>query len=465
MAAHSLWLEEALAGSGEEAAPRLEGEQTADVCIVGGGYTGLWTALRLKEHDPSLNVALLEADVCGAGPSGRNGGFVMSWWSKFATLEKMHGTEEALRLARATDDAVSHIGAFCEAQGIDAHYRKDGWLWTATSEAQIGAWEGTLAAIERHGIQAFERLAPEEVARRGGTPTLLAGVFEPTCATVQPALLARGLRRVALEQGVRIFERSPMRRLERSRPARVHSILGAVTAEHVVLALNAWLVQVRELSRSVAVIASDMVATAPVPERLAEIGFTDGVAVSDSRLLVNYWRTTVDGRIAFGQGGGALARGGKIGKEFGGASQRAAAVADTFRRLYPALADVAVPSSWTGPIDRSKNGLPFFGRLGGRPDIVYGAGYSGNGVGPAYLGGRILASLALDLEDEWAGSPLARGAGGGFPPEPIRYPGGVLVRAAVARKEKAEDAGKRPGPLATRVARLAPAGLVPIKKG
>jgi glycine/D-amino acid oxidase-like deaminating enzyme len=228
--------------------------------------------------------------------------------------------------------------------------------------------------------------------------------------------------------------------------------------------MNAWLVQARELSRSLAVIASDMVATEPVPARLEEIGLVDGIAISDSRLLVNYWRTTLDGRIAFGAGGGALARGGRIGREFEGASPRAADVAARFRSLYPALADVPVPASWTGPIDRSKNGLPFFGRLGGRPDLVYGAGYSGNGVGPAYLGGRILASLALGLDDEWSGSALARGARGGFPPEPIRYPGGMLVRAAVARKEKAEDAGRKPGRVVSAVAGLAPAGLVPVKK-
>ena len=228
--------------------------------------------------------------------------------------------------------------------------------------------------------------------------------------------------------------------------------------------MNAWLIQVRELSRSLVVIASDMVATAPVPERLEAIGLTNGVAISDSRMLVNYYRTTLDGRIAFGKGGGALARGGSIGPEFQGASPRAAEVADSFRSLYPALADVAVPVSWTGPIDRSKSGAPFFGRLGGRPDILYGAGYSGNGVGPAYIGGRILASLALGLADEWSAARLAQGPVGSFPPEPIRYPGGLLVRSAVARKERSEDAGRRPGRVTARVAALAPAGLVPLKK-
>jgi putative aminophosphonate oxidoreductase len=458
----SLWLEEAL--DGEEDAPLLEREEQADVCIVGGGYTGLWTALRLKEDAPDLDVVIVEADVCGGGPSGRNGGFVMSMWSKILKLEHLCGDEEALRVATAAADAVGAIGAFCEQHGIDAHFRYDGWLWAATSEAQFGAWDETVEAAERLGVQAFVRLDAEEAAARGGSPTHLAGVFEPTCATVQPALLARGLRRVALDRGVRIFEHSPMTRLERSSPPRVHSTLGAVTAATVVLAMNAWLAQLPEVSRSLAVIASDMVATAPIPDRLEEIGLTSGIAISDSRLLVNYYRTTLDGRIAFGRGGGALTRRGRIGPGFSGPSPRAGEIADSFRSIYPTLADVDVPVSWNGPIDRSLDGLPFFGRLRDRPDLLFGGGYSGNGVGPSYLGGRILASLALGLDDEWTRSPLAKGPHGRFPPGPIKDLGAPIVRSAVARKERAEDAGRRPGRVSVYVAGLAPAGLVPVKK-
>lgn len=464
MATRSLWLQEA--PSGDDASP-LEGEERADVCIVGGGYTGLWAALALKDHQPSLDVVLVEADVCGSGASGRNGGFVMSWWNKFMTLEKLCGREEALALATASAEAVAEIGSFCDANGVDAHFRHDGWLWAATSEAQIGAWDGVVEACERAGARPFELLEPAEVARRAGSPTHLAGVFEPAAATVQPALLARGLRRVALERGVRIFERSPMIRLERGTPPRVHTPLGSMRAQRVVLALNAWLAQIRELARSLFVIASDIVATPPIPERLAEIGWTDGIAISDSRLLVNYYRTTLDGRVAFGQGGGAIAYGGKIKSVFHGEApaERAAHVARSFAALYPALAGVPTPVSWTGPIDRSNTGLPFFGRLGGRPDIVHGAGYSGNGVGPAYLGGRVLASLALGLDDRWSHVASLLPPRGGLPPEPIRYPGAHVVKAAVARKERAEDAGKRVDPLTRRIVGFAPAGLVPVKKG
>src|SRR3989440_10898219 len=112
----SLWLQAALAEA-ETTAPRLQGDVRADACIVGGGYTGLWTAIRLKEHDPSLDVALVEADVCGGGASGRNGGFVLSWWAKFGSLKKVCSGEEAVRLARASAEAVDGIGAFCAEHG------------------------------------------------------------------------------------------------------------------------------------------------------------------------------------------------------------------------------------------------------------------------------------------------------------------------------------------------------------
>ena len=458
----SLWLDEALPG--DDRSIELAGRVRADVCVVGGGYTGLWTALTLKEREPALEVVVVEADVCGGGASGRNGGFVLSWWAKFKTLVKLYGADEALRLARASEDAVREIGRFCDDHGIDAHFRSDGWLWAATSDAQVGAWRPTLAELERHGVRPFEELDREEIARRSGSTAHVAGVFEPGAATVQPALLARGLRRVALERGVHIFERSPMTRLERTRPPVVRTPKGAVQGEKVVLATNAWAAAVPELRRALVVIASDMVATEPIPARLEASGWTDGLAISDSRLLVNYYRTTRDGRIAFGKGGGALSYDGRVGRRFDGRSPRAGAVAASLRALYPQLADVPVVASWTGPIDRTVTSLPFFGRLERRDDLLYGTGYSGNGVGPSLLGGRILASLALAVDDEWSTAPLARGPVATFPPEPVRFAGGAIVRAAVARKERAEDAGRRPDPLTARLAALAPAGLVPVKR-
>jgi len=420
---------------------------------------GLWTALGIKRLEPSCDVAVLEQDVCGGGASGRNGGFVLSWWPKLSSLSALCGVEEAVRVARGSEEAIGEIERFCRAHGVDAHFRRAGWLWTATSPAQRGAWNGVVSLCEKLGIGAFRRLPPEEVARRAGSAVHLEGVFEASAATVQPAILARGLRRVALEAGVRIFEHTRVRRFSRGRPVAIRTDRGRLTAERLVIATNAWAAGLRELSRALVAITSDMIATAPVPERLRAIGWTGGECVTDSQTMVDYYHVTQSGRVAFGKGGWGIALGGRIGPDFDRNVRRRAAVEADFRRAYPALADVPITHDWSGPIDRTPTSLPLLGRLGGREHIVYGVGWSGNGVGPSVVGGKILASLALGRRDAWSSHPLVGRSAGSFPPEPIRYVGAHLVRAAVARKESAERRGEKPPWLARRLARFAPAGL------
>src|SRR5918995_7220 len=145
MPPRSLWLREALAAEDGSGSPELLEEVGADVCVVGGGYTGLWTALRVKELEPDASVVVVEANICGGGPSGRNGGFALSWWPKVETFVERVGAEEAFRLVRASAQAVDELGEFCEREGVDAHFRRGGWLWTATSSAQLDGWEGAVA--------------------------------------------------------------------------------------------------------------------------------------------------------------------------------------------------------------------------------------------------------------------------------------------------------------------------------
>ena len=461
---NSHWLKEAIS-PGEEDRPPLGGEITADVCIVGGGFTGLWTAINLKQQQPSLDVVLIEKDVCGAGASGRNGGFVLSWWAKFLSLEKICGGEEAVRLAAASAQAVDAIGEFCNQEGIDAHYRRDGWLWAATNDQQVDAWGGTLDAAGRYQQHPFERWQPEDVGARSGSTRHQAGIFEPGAASVQPAALARGLRRAALARGVRIFENTPLTRLRGAAKPEVITPQGRVKAAKAILALNAWSIRFAPIHRAIIVVSSDIVITDAMPERLEEMGWRDGMTISDGRMLVNYYRTTRDGRIAFGKGGmnGSWPYGSQVGTKLDGPTEIADTVTSWLSWTYPALGKVRAADSWMGPIDRSKAGLPYFGALEGQPNTFYAVGYSGNGVGPSYLGGKILASLALESKDEWSECGLVRPLGRDFPPEPIRYFGGKLVRRAIARSDAAADAGTSPGPLTRYLAGFAPAGLSPFK--
>lgn len=439
----SFWLERALAG--EEDQPALEGRLRCDVCVVGGGYTGLWTALRLKEKDESLEVVLLERDVCGAGASGLNSGFLLTWWCKFPSLANVVGPDEAVRLCRATELELMNIGAFCMDHEIEADYTSGQWLWTATNAAQVGAWRPTIEAIARAGGGApFEEVSRAETAARVGSPRPLGGVYERS-ATVQPARLARGLRKVAIDRGVQIFEHSAVQRYA----PLVQTEYGEVEAETVVVATGAWL---GRNNRALTIISSDVLAT----ERLDELPLDDGLWCSDSRLMVHASRQ-YDGRLLFSKGGAAVAFAGRA-DGFSGISSRPDVAEREFRRFYTQLSQVKVAATWGGPIDRTTSGVPFFYRDG---RVVYGAGYSGVGLCQAALGGRILASIALRRDDEWATCGLARRPLGAFPPEPIRYLGAISVRAAVDRKERAEDGGRVSGPVTQRLASFAPPGFVP----
>ena len=332
----SLWLEEALAVEDGGPAAALAGDQEADVCVVGGGYTGLWTALRIKELDPGCDVAIVEADICGGGASGRNGGFLTTWWSKLGTLIKACGEEEGVRIARASEEAVDSIEAFCTEHGIDAHFRRGGWLWVATAPAQVGMWESAIAECERHDVHEFVRLTPEELHEHIDQPTHLGGAFEPRTATVHPAHLVRGLRRVALERGVRIYENSPMLGLRRSGPPRVRTPDGGMTAGTVALALNAWSAAIPELSRAIVPVTSDLVATAPDHALLERMSWTRAEAIADARLMVHYYQATRDGRIVFGKGGGTLAYRARIGDGFNHDPARTAWVTEHMHKILPA---------------------------------------------------------------------------------------------------------------------------------
>jgi putative aminophosphonate oxidoreductase len=401
---------------------------------------------------------LIEADICGAGASGRNGGCALSWSAKYFTLERLFGLQEAVRLVKASEQSIYAIGDFCHAHGIDADYRLDGTLYTATNRAQMGATDGVIAALERQGINSFQRLPVEQVQRLAGSAKHLEGWFSPAAATVQPGKLVRGLRRIALERGVRIHEGTAMTGLQEGPQAGVETAGGTVRAARVVLGLNAWMARAfPQFERSVAIVSSDMIITEPQPALLKQIGLTSGVSVLDSRIFVHYYHNTSDGRLMLGKGGNTFAYGGRMLPVFDQPSPYEPLLRRSLGEFFPSLTQVPVAATWNGPSDRSVTGLPFFGRLGTQGNVFYGFGYSGSGVGPCHMGGQILSSLALGLDNEWTRSPLINGPLGYFPPEPIRYLGSLMVRNAIRRKEQAEDHGHRPRRLDVRLARFAAA--------
>jgi len=455
----ALWMQQVLNRDDEIA--KLDADQSLDVCIVGGGLTGLWTALHIAELEPSIRVGVVEADICGAGASGANGGFAMTWWPKFATLKKLMGSDDALRTAAASQEAVAAMGGFCEARGIDADFQPAGWLWTATNTSQLGSWDETLDTLASVGASPFRRLSREEVYEMSGSERHLGGVFEAGVATVQPAALVRGLRAAALAAGVSIWERTPMLDYACTATGVSVRVPGAtISTSHLVLATNAWLARFPEIRRHLLVLGSDVLATAPAPETLASTGWTSGLAISDSRRLVHYYRTTRDGRVVFGKGGGRIGFGDHMDRATWATALRGPELIDQFRRTYPSFDRVEITNTWSGAVDYSADSMPFFGRIERSPRVHFGVGFSGNGVGPSYIGGKILASMALERDDEWGMSPLIRWPGTRLPPEPWRAIGGRVVRAAMRNKESREDQERQPSSLVRHLTQLDPTSFV-----
>jgi glycine/D-amino acid oxidase-like deaminating enzyme len=432
--AHGWWIQEA-GGHAAPPLPPLAGDAEADVLVVGGGYLGLWTAWHLLEQAPGARVAVLEAGRCGFGPSGRNGGFVNGWWDKAGAVAAKAGDDAAVALGRAAQASVGAIGAWCEAQGVDAWYRAAPHLLVSAAPAQDGVWDDGVRGARRLGAgDEFAELSAAGVAARCRSPLLRGGALLRTAATVHPARLAFGLRDRLAGHGVVIHEGTRVQRLvEGGGGVVAHTAAGRVRARAAVVAVNHATVGLPPFRRALSVASSHMVITEPVPDVLEETGWTGGEAISDCRTMLHYFRTTPDGRIAFGWGGGRMAFGARRHHTADVDAGVARRTARDLVAFFPALRDRRVTHAWGGPIDVSPVRLPIFRSLGA---VHAGFGFTGNGVGPSELGGRILSALALDVRDELTRLPVVEPAPKLFPPEPLRYAGGSLIRAAMIERDE-----------------------------
>jgi glycine/D-amino acid oxidase-like deaminating enzyme len=408
----------------------------------------LWTALALKEREPSVRAVLVEALTCGAGPSGRNGGFIHGYWASLAELVPLLGRDSALQLARAGERIVPAVRGLDD----DVWLREGGMLMVSTSPAQDAAVEHAVQAAAAAGVpEEAKALDGDSVAQRVRSPVFRRGAFFRDGATVQPARLVRALRRRVLDAGVELHEHSPAT----FRSGEVTTPRGRVRAREVVVAVNAAATGWRPVARHVTNFGSYVVLTEPVPELLEEIGWAGGEAIVDGRMFLHYFRTTNDGRVLMGSGSGPIGFGGKLDARFTNDAPTAARAERGLRRLLPGLSEARIERAWGGPIDVSADHLPFFKTVPGTRRVHYGVGYSGHGVGPSWLGGQILASLALGRDDEWTALPLATRKVSSLPPEPLKRLGGGLVRSAIMACERAEEDG-RPAPLPARLGAALP---------
>jgi glycine/D-amino acid oxidase-like deaminating enzyme len=472
--AHGYWLEEA--GS-VAVMPELVGERSADVVVIGGGYAGMWAAWHLKGLEPNARVVLLEGEVCGHGPSGRNGGFCNAMWFSLPNMRRRWGDAAALAIGRASREAVDGIEAFCREQEVDAWFRRAGYLQVSTAPAYDGAWDEAVGACRELGVagpgedDAVRPLGTDEVAERCASPAFRAGALYPDAATVQPARLALGLRQRLLDAGVEIHERSPVRRLSADRsfvgamdPQKLRypsgggvvarTAAGAVRAGAAIVAIGgAAKAPHAPLRNSLTVTSSHIVLTEPAPDVLEEIGWTGGECITDSRSLIDYFRTTPDGRIAFGWGGGRIAMGARL-RGHGEIDREVVdATAARLRDYFPALAGRRIEHAWGGPVDVSPTHIPMVVPLPASRSFL-AAGFTGNGVGPSYMVARTLASLALDRSDEHSRLAFVDPSPQRVPPEPLHWLGGETIRRALTSKEDAQLANRRPDPISSLISRI-----------
>lgn len=433
-----------LADCGEDAAlPPFHGEDHADVAIVGGGYTGLWTALALKEREPELDVVVLEAQTCGWAASGRNGGSVNGYWSAWPKLSQLLGQDRARVVAELGSQAQSALREFAAASAQDVQWHDDGFAVLATSAVQ----EEALRTLMRNcrGIPETYRPRPMQAGEiRGitGNSRIAHGALFPEGATVHPGHLVRALTSACLRAGVRIYESSAVTDVDpASTTARTRA--GSLRAGSIVLATNAWLSSARQAAKHTTNLSSHVTVTAPMPDLVSQLDWPRGLVLRDARMFLHWVRVTADSRFVVGTGAGPFSARGAVTAAHSQHPPSTRRVMRALGSFVPEAAEAEFVTSWGGAIDLSSDGCPDFTTIPGT-QVHYGTGYSGHGVNAAWIGGQILASLARGAQDRWTASPLCARRRPRLPPEPLRYLGGSLVQHHTIALEDALDAGRSP---------------------
>jgi glycine/D-amino acid oxidase-like deaminating enzyme len=453
----SLWHDTLVASGDDDLSPRpqLEEDLDVDVCIVGAGFTGLWTAYTLLVEDPSVRVAVLEAEIAGFGASGRNGGWCSALFpASAAALARRHGREAALAMRRAMNATVSEVGRVVAAEGIEAHWRQGGTVVLARTPVQLERARAAVAADAAFdGADGVALLSAEEAAQHAGASRVLGATFTPHCARVHPARLVRGLARAVERRGGRIHERTPAVRIVPGPKPRVETAGGTVRADVVVRATEAWTAGLTDSGREVVPVYSLMVATEPLPPSFwATAGLAAGETFSDHRHLIIYGQRTADDRIAFGGRGAPYHAGSRIEPRFDRDPGVFAGLRATLLDLFPGLRGHAFTHAWGGPLGIARDwhaGVSLDRKTG----LAWAGGYVGDGVGTSNLAGRTLADLVLGRDTELTRLPWVGHRSPRWEPEPLRWLGVNAGLRAMTTADAEERLTGRPS-LAARV--LAP---------
>jgi glycine/D-amino acid oxidase-like deaminating enzyme len=417
----------------------LPGAIDVDVCIVGAGYTGLWTAWTLRRLRPDLHIAIVEADFAGFGASGRNGGWLSGLMpGDRALLAKDHGGRAGvIGLQRALETAVDDVIAACAEESIDADIVKAGTLSVATTPAQLRRLNAGLVADREWGVRPEDAwpLDANEVAARLQVDGTLGGRFSPHCARIQPAKLARGLATAVERAGVDIYESTPALAIE---PHRVETVHGTVSARWVVRATEGFTARLKGQRRALLPMNSSIVVTAPLaPEQWDGIGWSGLETVSTAGHAYLYAQRTADGRIAIGGRGVPYRYGSRTDVDGVTQSSTIAALRASIGALWPSLGDVSIEHAWCGVLGVARDWCPSVG-LDPTTGVAWAGGYVGDGVTTAHLAGRTVAELIAGEDTERTRLPWVGHVSPSWEPEPLRWLGVKLIYALYRAADRAE---------------------------
>lgn len=433
--------------------PALPGSVQVDVAVVGGGYTGLWTAYYLKKAQPGLRIAVLEKEFAGFGASGRNGGWLSAEPpGQLRRYAAAHGWPAAVALQREMFSSVDEVVTVAAEEGIDTDVQKDGLLHVATNDAQAHRMLGRVEDLRRQGLGEGDLhvLDADALSERVRVAGARAALWSPHCARIQPARLVRGLAAAAVRLGVELYEGTTVTHI---RPHEAVTDHGTVRAEYVVRALEGF-TSALESPRLWLPMNSSMLATAPLPEDAwAEIGWRGAELVGDEAHSFSYAQRTADGRIAIG-GRGIPYRFGSRRDERG--ETRAATLEQLVRilhRHFPATRAVPVEHTWSGVLGVPRDWCAAVD-LDRRTGLAWAGGYVGHGVTATNLAGRTLADLVLGRDTEltrlpWVGRRVRR-----WEPEPLRWLGVRGLYLAYRAADRQENGGRRTTSPLARVADL-----------
>jgi glycine/D-amino acid oxidase-like deaminating enzyme len=442
---YSFWLETC----GDDLTPRppLDGSIDIDVAILGAGFTGLWTAYYLLEKEPSLRVAILEAEIAGFGASGRNGGWCFSGFpiSPLPLLEK-YGYDAARLISLEMYNAVDEVGRVCREEGIDAHYAKGGELEVARAEYDLPRLQKLYDEFRAIGLESHnELLDAGQTEERIKVRNAVGGFWNREGAAIQPARLARGLARAVERRGATIYEQTRVTGYRAGSKPRFDTDRGTVNARALVLAGEAYLSALPQLKRSIIPLTSHMVITEPLGDELwNQIGWQAREVLGGYGVNAGYINHTADGRIAFGAYRGNYPYKSAITDDINLNEAVFEHAREAALDWFPMLKGVKFTHSWGGVLGIPRDRMPTMS-FDKRTGIATGRGYTGDGVATTNLSGRVLSDLITEADTPLTTLPMTSHKSPEWEPEPFRWAGVTFVRHSRVRLlERVEREGGYP---------------------